>query len=245
MDWLAGGTPTWAPHYVHHKTLMGLIHMASFADSRKALGVADRSADWFHRWSAPFSREHMDRILDVETGGMLECWADLYGLTGEAKCLDLIRRYDRPRLFEPLLAGRDALTNMHANTTVPEAHGAARCYEVTGEERWRRITEAYWRWTVTERGCFCTGGQTAGEVWTPPFEFAARRRDKNQEHCVVYNMVRLADFLFRWSGAAEFADYTERNLYNGFLAQQHPGTGQITYWLPLDAGARKRWGHPA
>ena len=61
---------------------------------------------------------------------------------------------------------------------------------------------------------------------------------------MVYNLIRLADYLFRWTGAAEYADYIERNLYNGILAQQHPGTGQITYWLPLDAGARKRWGHP-
>jgi glutamyl-tRNA reductase len=27
---------------------------------------------------------------------------------------------------------------------------------------------------VTDRGYFCTGGQTTGEVWTPPHEFAAR-----------------------------------------------------------------------
>ena len=43
-----------------------------------------------------------------------------------------MERYDRPRLFERLLAGEDALTNMHANTTIPEAHGAARAWEVTG-----------------------------------------------------------------------------------------------------------------
>jgi DUF1680 family protein len=244
MLWLAKGTPTWAPQYVHHKTLMGLIDMHRYAGNAKALGIADRLADWFVRWSAGCSREQLDRILDVETGGMLESWADLYASTGAAKYRDLIERYTRHRLFDPLLAGRDPLTNMHANTTIPEVHGAARCYEVTGDERWRRIVEAYWRCAVTARGTFCTGSQTAGEIWTPPFEFAARRGDKNQEHCVVYNLIRLADYLFRWTGAAEFADYIERNLYNGILAQQHPGTGQITYWLPLDAGAHKRWGHP-
>ena len=54
------------------------------------------------------------------------------------------------------------LTNMHANTTIPEIHGAARAWEVTGEERWRRIVEAYWRCAVIDRGYYCTGGQTNG-----------------------------------------------------------------------------------
>jgi hypothetical protein len=244
FDWLARGRATWAPQYVMHKIMMGLFEMHVFAASEQALAVLERSAQWFHRWSGQFSREQMDDILDTETGGMLELWSDLYGATGKQQYLELMQRYDRPRLFEPLLAGEDPLTNRHANTTIPEAHGAARAYEVTGDERWRRIAEAYWKCAVTDRGAFCTGGQTSGEIWTPPLEQAARLGDKNQEHCTVYNMVRLADYLLRWTGEAQYADYIERNLYNGILAQQHPQTGMIAYFLPLEAGARKIWGHP-
>jgi DUF1680 family protein len=58
----------------------------------------------------------------------------------------------------------------------------------------------------------------------------------------VYNMIRLADYLLRWSGDPAYADYIERNLYNGVLAQQHPHTGMITYFLPLAAGSQKKWG---
>jgi len=61
---------------------------------------------------------------------------------------------------------------------------------------------------------------------------------------VVYNMMRLTDYLFRWTGQVEYADYIERNLYNGILAQQHPVTGMVAYFLPLQAGARKVWGSP-
>jgi len=247
LYWTSGELPRtriWAPHYVIHKTLMGLHDMYLFAACEEALEVLQRFARWFHRWTESFSREQLDDILDVETGGMLEAWAYLYGITGKQEHLDLIHRYDRPRLFERLLAGEDPLTNMHANTTIPEAQGAARAYEVTGDERWRRIVEAYWRCAVTDRGTFCTGGQTSGEIWTPPHEYAARRGDKNQEHCTVYNMIRLADYLLRWTGDATYADYIERNLYNGILAQQHPRTGMVTYFLPLQAGGRKTWGHP-
>jgi len=247
LRWISGELPRqqiWAPHYTIHKTLMGLMDAHAYAGCEQALDVARNFAKWFARWTSGFTREQMDDILDVETGGMLEAWACLYAATGDPEHLELMRRYDRPRLFEPLLEGRDVLTNLHANTTIPEAQGAARAYEVTGEERWRRVVEAYWRCAVTERGTFATGGQTAGEIWCPPHAFAARLGDKNQEHCTVYNMIRLADYLLRWTGEAQYADTIERNLYNGILAQQHPATGMVSYFLPLEPGARKKWGHP-
>lgn len=243
LDWIARGKRVWAPHYTVHKTLMGLYEMAALAGSAQALDIMTAWARWFHRWTAPFTRREMDDILDVETGGMLEAWANLYGLTGREDHLDLVRRYDRPRLFEPLLAGEDVLTNQHANTTIPEAHGAARAWEVTGERRWRDIAEAYWRMAVVERGYYCTGGQTCGEVWTPPHALAARLGSRNQEHCTVYNMMRLADYLLRWSGDVGYADYWERNLYNGILAQQHPQTGMVAYFLSLRSGCTKAEGH--
>jgi DUF1680 family protein len=242
--WIAQGKRVWAPHYTVHKTFMGLIDMYKVAGNRQALEVANNWAKWFHNWTKQYSREQMDNILDVETGGMLEVWADLYGITGDPMYTDLIEKYRRPRLFDPLLAGKDPLTNRHANTTIPEMQGAARVYEVTGDPQWRKIVEAYWKSGVTDRGYFCTGGQTSGEIWTPPHEFATRLGEKTQEHCVVYNMIRLADYLYRWTGDMQYADYIERNIYNGILAQQNPRTGMIAYFLPLKAGGHKVWGSP-
>ena len=150
---------------------------------------------------------------------------------------------------------------MHANTTIPEIHGAARAWEVTGDPCWRAIVDAYWRCAVTNRGYFATGGQTCGEIWTPPFRQAAHLSEKNQEHCTVFNMMRLADYLLRWTGDVTYADYWERNLINGILAQQcgpepeyeeslsmfqrpELPRGMIAYFLPLHAGGFKRWGRP-
>ena len=53
--------------------------------STQALDILTSAAKWFTRWTRPFSREHMDDILDYETGGMLEVWADLYGITGKGE----------------------------------------------------------------------------------------------------------------------------------------------------------------
>jgi uncharacterized protein len=80
--------------------------------------------------------------------------------------------------------------------------------------------------------------------------------DKNQEHCVVYNMMRLAEYLLRWTGESRYADYYERNMWNGLLSQAYwqddvnldihcesrHETGLITYFQGLAAGSKKFWG---
>lgn len=252
---IAKGHGIWAPHYTIHKTFMGLVDMYRFAGNTKALEIADNFADWFLDWTADFDREQMDNILDFETGGMLEIWVQLLDITGKDKYRTLIDRYYRARLFEPLLKGEDPLTNMHANTTIPEVLGAAAAYEVTGKQKYKDIVMNYWKESVTDRGMYATGGQTNGEIWGPKMSLGSRMGMKTQEHCTVYNMMRLADYMFRWTGEAEYADYIERNLYNGVMAQTYwhweytngyttdkPTEGLIAYFLPMRAGSHKGWG---
>lgn len=254
---LKKGQHFWAPQYVCHKVMMGLLDMYQFADNSQALEIVKGCADWFTHFTQDISRETMDRMMDMEeTGGIMELWGDLYAVTGEKSHLELMRRYERPELTQPVLEGQDVLTNMHANTTIPEIHGCARAYEVTGEERYRKIVENYWKLAVTKRGTFATGGQTDGEVWTGMQKQSSRLSPLNQEHCTVYNMIRLADYLYRWSQDSQYLDYIERNIENGLMAQgfweaRHqnmaedkllPSAGLIAYFLPLAAGSRKNWG---
>jgi hypothetical protein len=249
LEWARSGRRIWAPHYVLHKTFMGLIDAYRFVSNNRALVLADRWADWFVRWTDPMSTCELDILLEVETGGMLEVWADLFAFTGEAKYCRLLERYRRRRLFEPLVKGLDVLTDHHMNTTIPEVIGAARAFEVTGDESWWEVVTAYWRLGVSERGYFCTGGQSGEEAWTRPGRLAERLGIRNQEHCCVYNMIRLAEFLYRRTGGAEYGDYIERNLYNGILAQQNKETGMVSYYLALAGGTMKyagmgTWMHP-
>ena len=242
LYWIGQGRNIWAPQYTIHKLFMGLVDVYRIMRVERALAIADKLADWFYRWSGSYSDEEFDDILDVETGGMLEIWADLLEITGDEKYKTLLTRYYRGRLFEPLLEGKDVLTNMHANTTIPEIMGCARAYEVTGEEKWLEITKAYWKCAVTDRGYFVTGGQTQGEIWTPKMKMKARLGDKNQEHCTVYNMIRLAEFLFRQTGDPAYMHYIEYNVQNGIFAQTYgQNGGLLTYFLPMKAGSKKDW----
>ena len=255
FTWIANGKAVWAPHYTVHKTFMGLIDMYKLAGNKEALEIAIKFANWFYEFTKDKTREEMDSILEYETGGMLEMWADLYEITKDERYVELIEKYDRRCLFDPILEGVDVLTNMHANTTIPEVIGCARVYEATGKERYKKIVEGYWDLAVTKRGSFVTGGQTMGEIWTPPHNMEARLGEKNQEHCTVYNMMRLADILFKWTGDVKYLNYIEKNLYNGIMAQgyfrgghtngqtaEYPEEGLITYFLPMHAGYRKGWG---
>ena len=76
---------------------------------------------------------------------------------------------------------------MHMNTTIPEIHGAARAWEVTGEDRWRQIVDTYWRIGVTERGYYVTGGADQRRNLAPPGELAARLgiRPRNTARSII------------------------------------------------------------
>ncbi len=255
--WLKRGKRTWAPQYVCHKVMAGLLDMYLLTGNEQALVIVKQAAEWFIRYTEDIAEEQMRQMMWEETGGMMELFADLYAVTGDERHLELMRRYERRDLFDLLETDENPLVNMHANSTVPEIMGAARAYEVTKEERYRHLVERYWDIAVHRSGMFVTGGQTSGEAWTPEQVHGSRLSSTNQEHCLVYNMMRLAEYLFRWSGEAEYADYWERNLYNGIFAQgfyrddrneqfggnpQDPAYGYVAYHLPLHAGAEKVWG---
>ena len=242
FEMLANNQYVWSPQYVMHKTIMGLTAAYEEGGNEQALTVLDQLADWYLRWTEEMLTRNPHAIYSGEEGGMLEAWARLYQLTGEEKYHTLTERYSDPGLFRKLLAGQDGLTNCHANASIPLSHGAARLYEITGEEKWKEITEAFWQEAVEKRGMYATTGQNAGEFWIPPHMQGRHLGDRTQEFCTVYNMVRTASYLYRWTGDSRYGDYIERALYNGFLAQQNRHTGMPTYFLPLRAGAHKKWG---
>lgn len=242
FEMMAKGQYIWSPQYVMHKTIMGLTDAYRFTGNAQALEIVDRLADWYIRWTDEMQKIGSYAVYSGEQGGMLEEWAELYGLTGNKKYMLLAERYSGNAMFRQLDDGKDALSNDHANASIPLSHGAARLYEITGDEKWRSRTERFWKCAVTDRGMLCTSGCNSGEFWIPPFMQGQFLGENNQEFCTVYNMTRTAQYLFRWSSDVRYADYIERCLYNGFLAQQNPETGMPAYFLPLKAGSRKKWG---
>lgn len=236
------GRYIWSPQYTMHKTIMGLKDVYAQLGNKTALQILDKLADWYVRWVKEMRKEDPAAVYSGEQAGMLEVWADLFALTKQEKYLFLTRAYENNALFERLDAGGDALTDDHANASIPLAHGAARIAEITGDKKWIKRLEAFWKTAVTDRGMFATTGCNAGEFWIPPHSQGRYMGNEDQEFCTVYNMVRTAEYLYRMTGKKEYADYIERALYNGFLAQQNKDTGMPTYFLPMLPGSKKKWG---
>ena len=239
---LVPGRYIWSPQYTMHKTIMGLKDVYEQLGNKTAINILDRLADWYVRWVKDMQGSNPDAVYSGEQAGMLEVWADLYALTKNEKYLFLIKAYEENALFERLDKGGDALSDDHANASIPLAHGAARLAEITEQDIWVKRLAAFWQTAVEKRGMFATTGCNAGEFWIPPHVQGRYLGNEDQEFCTVYNMVRTAEYLFRRTGESKYADYIERALYNGFLAQQNKETGMPTYFLPLIPGSRKKWG---
>ena len=232
----------WSPQYVMHKTIVGLSDAYIYAGNTQALDILSHLSDWYITWTEKAAEPNPHAVYAGEEAGMLEVWAQLYQLTKDEKYLTLAKRYADAGLFRKLKEGKDSLTNCHANASIPFTHGAAKMYEITGDSDWLEVIKLFWKVAVTDRGMFSTTGMNAGEFWVPPHMQGHFLGSSDQEFCTVYNMVRTASYLLKYTGEAQYADYIERALYNGFLAQQNAQTGMPAYFLPLGAGSRKKWG---
>ncbi|MCR5119825.1 MAG: glycoside hydrolase family 127 protein [Lachnospiraceae bacterium] len=246
MNALAYDEYIWSPQYTMHKTIMGLVDAYRYAGNEQALDIVDKLADWYLEWIPKMDAIDPNIVYKGEQGGMLEEWAELYVLTGKEKYKTLIDAYKNNGLYKKLESKDDVLSDEHANSSIPVSHGSARLYEVLEDEEeknyYRKVTERFWENAVTERGMFATTGANAGEFWIPLKKMGQYISDSDQEFCTVYNMVRTADYLYRWTGDTKYQDYIERAIYNGFLAQQNRFTGMPAYFLPMRAGSKKKWG---
>ena len=144
FDRLRKEQPVWAPFYTLHKILAGHLDMYVYCGNQQALANAEGLANWIDHWAEGISDAQMTRILKTEYGGTMEGLLNLYALTGKRQYLELSHRFEQGQFFGPLAAHRDELKGLHANTHVPKVIGAARSYEVTGDDRYRQISEYFW-----------------------------------------------------------------------------------------------------
>jgi DUF1680 family protein len=244
LERLKTGTKVWAPWYTIHKIMAGLLDMYLYTGNTQALEMAQGMAAWTKKWADPISDQQMAQIHKVEFGGMNEVLRNLYAVTGDRSQLELAHRFDHASFFDPLAGGRDELNGLHANTHIPKVIGAARQYELTGDERYRRIAEFFWR-QVTGHRAYCSGGTSNEEGWkSGPDRLARELSATTHECCCTYNLLKLTRHLFSWTADAACADYYERAMFNGILGTMNPKDGMTMYYVPMQSGYWKMFSHP-
>jgi uncharacterized protein len=232
----------WAPYYTLHKILAGLEDMYVYCEDQQALDMARKFGDWVVARNSKLTEEQMQAMLQTEQGGMNEAMADLYALTGEKKYLDMSLRFNHHRVIDPLEAGQDKLTGLHANTQIPKFIGLARQYELIGDTNLEAGAKNFWE-TVVHHRSYVIGGNSDGEMFTATNRIG-QMGPNTTETCNTYNMLKLTRHLFCWEPRAEYADYYERALCNHILASQNPENGMMCYYVPLRNGSRKNFNSP-
>ncbi len=230
----------WAPFYTYHKIMAGLIDMHTHVGNRQALNMATQMADWADAYATSFTDDDWQKVLLVEQGGMNEASFNLYAITGNTKYRDLGFRFEHHKIFDPLAANQDMLAGNHANTNIPKVIGAARGYELTGDDRYRQISENFYR-MVTEHHIYATGGTSNGEFWHEPDAIASQLGPAAEECCCSYNMMKLTRHLFGQNPEATFFDYYERVLMNVRYGTQDRN-GMLMYYVSLQPGKYKTFG---
>jgi len=246
FDRLEAGARVWAPWYTLHKILAGLLDMFLLCGNEQALDVAIRMASWVRSRTDRLDEAAMQRVLQVEFGGMNEALCDLYALTGEPDYLALARRFDHKQVLEPLAERRDELKGLHANTQIAKVIGAAREHELTGERCYYEAASYFWHQVVNVRS-YATGGTSNYEYWREyPYRLSSRQISANDhECCCTHNMMKLTRRLFCWNPDARYGDYLERALFNGVLGTQHPKDGgAYMYYVPMRAGLFRTFCEP-
>jgi len=233
----------WSPWYVHHKVLAGLLDAQALCGNSKALGVAEKFADWAYEETKDLTPAQWQQMLGTEYGGMNDSLAELYSRTKNSRYLDLSRKFYDNRVLEPLSRGEDDLAGKHSNTQIPKIIGLARLYELTGDEKDRKTAEFFWS-SVVDHHSYAIGGNSNGEYLGPPDKIADRITTNTCETCNTYNMLKLTRHLFEWNPTAKEMDFYERAYYNHVLASQDPSTGMVTYFVPLATNSFRGYSNP-
>jgi len=228
----------WSPWYTVHKVMAGLLDAYLYCNNKEALTVCEGMADWTGETIGGLSDDKLQKMLLCEYGGMAETLANLYGITGNKKYLDLSYKFYDKRILDPLAEKKDILAGKHSNTNIPKVIASARRYELNGDAKDETISTFFWD-VVTKDHSYANGGNGNYEYLGEADKLNDKLTDNTIETCATYNMLKLTRHLFSVNPSAALMDYYENALYNDILASQNHEDGMMCYFIPLRMGGKK------
>ncbi|MFN2126421.1 MAG: beta-L-arabinofuranosidase domain-containing protein [Anaerolineales bacterium] len=235
---------SWAPFYNLHKMYAGLRDAWLYCDNNEAKDMFLKFCDWGIDITADLSDEQMERMLDMEHGGMNEMFADAYQLTEDERYLIAAKRFSHKQFLEPLSQGVDNLDNKHANTQIPKFIGFERIAELSGDEKYAKAASFSWE-TITQNRSLAFGGNSRREHFpssTSCYDYLLVT--DGPESCNTYNMLKLTEDLFRNQPAAKYMDYYERATFNHIRSTQHPEHGGYVYFTSARPRQHRKYSAP-
>lgn len=234
---------SWVPLYTVHKLLAGLVDVYNYTSNKKAYKILTGAADYLNTVFSGLSDEQIQKILVSEQGGISEAFANIYGLTGDNKYLNLSLRLNHKAVLEPLSIEHDELKGKHANTQIPKIIGVIRQFDFLHNQKLYKTADFFWN-TVVVNHSYVIGGNSEAEHFGIPGKNYDRITNETCETCNTYNMLKLTKDLFRYDMSVKKVDFYERALYNQILGSQNPKDGMVCYFSPLSAGSSKIFSTP-
>lgn len=234
----------WVPLYNIHKTYAGLRDAWLYAKNENARDMLVKMTDWAIQLVARLSEEQIQDMLRSEHGGLNETFADVAAITGDEKYLKLARQFSHKLILNPLLAGEDKLTGLHANTQIPKVLGFKRIADMEKDPDWKEAARFFWQKVVEDRSV-SIGGNSVSEHFNPAADFSGMiRHIEGPETCNTHNMLRLTKMLYATSADKKYIEYYERAVYNHILSTQHPETGGLVYFTQMRPGHYRVYSQP-
>jgi DUF1680 family protein len=223
----------WVPLYNIHKLFAGLRDAYLVAGKDQAQEILIYLTDWFYGLSDALTDEQIQSILRTEHGGLNEVFADVFAITGNPKYLTLAQRFSHRFILDPLIARRNELTGLHANTQIPKVVGFKRIADLSGNSEWSDAAAFFWD-LVTQKWTVSIGGNSVREHFHPANDYSLMMEStQGPETCNTYNMLKLTRLLFLSDPEDRYIDYYERALYNHILSSEHPDSGGFVYFTPM------------
>ena len=221
---------SWAPWYNLHKMYAGLRDAYIYGDNEMARDIFLKFCDWGIELTAGLTDAQMQRMLDMEHGGINENYADAYQISGDEKYLSAAKRFSHRQVLNPLSKGIDNLNNKHANTQIPKFIGFDRIAELDDADKYSSASSYFWETVVNNRSLAFGGNSRKEHFPSVASSIDYVTEDDGPESCNSYNMLKLTEGLFRKFPNAKYADYYEKTLYNHILSTQHPEHGGYVYF---------------
>lgn len=224
---------TWVPLYNIHKLFAGLYDAWHFGHNEQALQVLTGLSDWMITLFSGLSDEQVEQVLKTEHGGLNEAFLDVYSATGDKKYLHAALRLTQKAFLNPMMARKDILTGLHANTQIPKIIGVEKITQVTHDPHWETASEFFWD-NVANHRSVAFGGNSYREHFHELDRFD-KMLETNQgpETCNSYNMLKLSKALYLRTGDTKYLDFYEKTLFNHILSSQHPEKGGFVYFTPI------------
>jgi DUF1680 family protein len=252
----------WAPYYTLHKIMQGLIDCHTYLLNAKALVLAVNLALYIRERFEKLTHWKIDGILRCtkvnpvnEFGGLGDSLYALYGLTGDARLLELARVFDRDYWNEPLSAGQDVLEDLHANAHLPMILSAMHRYKFESEGKYKRAALHFYDFvkgrtfangsnSSKATACIRGGVSEKAEHWGGYGQLADALTGGESESCCAHNTEKILERLLEWSSEAGYLEHLESLKYNAVLNSASAKTGLSQYHQPMGRHAIKKFSNP-